>query len=467
MVIMRHGWIAILGFWFLAIAAPGRAVAQGGAPWAARGLGTALADVAERTTPAVVHIQVERGRVITPELQELFRDLGLPSDGITMGSERRSSGSGVIVSKTGRILTNHHVVAGAHAVTVVLEDQRRVQAEIVGSDPRTDVAILELAGDGPYPHVPIGDSDELRVGEIVIAVGSPFDFQSSVTVGVVSAKGRRGLSSREIQDYIQIDAAVNPGNSGGPLFNVDGEVVGINTAIWSPGVEQNSGISFAIPSNMVRRVADDLAKTGTVRQSRVGLLTRSVNEVDGDTTRSGAEIEWVLPDGPAERAGLRRGDIIVSVDGEPVVSTGDLRHLVLARGVGATLSFAVARDDIVHHLEVETAAWEDVSSGPADPPEDVVAWAGMVVAEPDARLRGHFGVTAQRGALIVRVEPESAAARMGVTAGDVLVGVASKPVADLPTLRRTLAEAGGRQVVVVLRRGSGQLYSILPVSRSE
>ena len=458
---MRYLVIALAAFLVTSTTASAQSA---NANWAAKSLGQTLSDVARRVTPSVVHIQVEKRAAVAPELLELYRDYDLsPLD--LRDQTRRASGSGVIVSAAGRILTNHHVIESAREVVVVLSDQRRVPARVVGSDPRTDVAVIELMGEGRYPWVRMGDSDELRVGELVLAVGSPFDFQSTVTVGVVSAKGRRGLSESEIQDYIQIDAAVNPGNSGGPLFDINGRVVGINTAIYSPGdVETNSGISFAIPSNMVGRVATELESVGRVRHARVGLLTRTITEVDGDPTRSGAEVEWVLPDSPALRAGIRRGDVIIRVDGEPITSTTALRQLILARGVGAELIFTVTRDNQIVDLETETAGWSDVAAGPSELPDTIVEWAGLTLGAPDPQLRAHFGLVDETGALVLRVEPGSDAALMGLVAGDVVAELGGQRVDGLPDLERQLAGLDTPRVVVMAVRGNSRFYSILPSS---
>ena len=235
----------------------------------ARRLSAAVADVAAKGRAAVVHVQVEKGPAMAPALIELLRENGVngPAGAQVM---REATGSGFIVSRDGRVWTNHHVVEGALSIHVVLDDQRRFAATMVGSDPRTDLAVLQIDGKGPFDTVPIGDSSAVRVGDLVLAVGNPFDFQSSVSLGVVSATGRRGLSDREIQDYIQTDAAVNPGNSGGPLLDLDGRVIGINTAIYSPGVEQNSGVSFAIPIDMAARIVADLEAGRPVSRARVG-----------------------------------------------------------------------------------------------------------------------------------------------------------------------------------------------------
>ncbi|MFT7519136.1 MAG: serine protease Do, partial [Kiritimatiellia bacterium] len=322
----------------------------------------AIVRVARTARQAVVHVRVRKGRGLAPGLQELLRGLNveLPN---AEGDLGEASGSAFIVSADGRVITNQHVVNGAVEIVLVLYDQRRVTAHVVGMDHRTDIAVLRIDSPGPYPWLRLGDSDRVQVGQAVVAIGNPFDFESTVTAGIVSATGRRGLSPREIQDYIQTDAAVNPGNSGGPLLNLRGQVVGVNTAIYSKGAEQNSGISFAIPSNMALRVADELEHQGRVRRARIGLDARSVDAVDGDETRSGAEVVWVVPDSPAHDAGLRRGDVVVSVNEEPISSVSELRALVRTLEIGTNAAFVVARDDVRLTVAVRIAAEEDVGVG--------------------------------------------------------------------------------------------------------
>jgi Do/DeqQ family serine protease len=438
----------------------------GASAWAgpaARGLSSTYSSVAARAMPAVVHVHVKKGEVLAPELREVMQDHDLD---IRLGDSQRDSeatGSGVIISADGRVWTNHHVIEGAVQISLVLSDQRRLRARLVGSDPRTDVAVLQIEGGGEFDWLPVGDSSVVRVGDLVLAIGNPFDFQSTVTAGIVSAKGRRGLTNREIQDYIQTDAAVNPGNSGGPLVNVAGEVIGINTAIFSPGVEQNSGIGFAIPSNMATRIAGDLEHLGQVRRSRVGLVTRTLSDVEGDTSRRGAEVEWIVPDSPAERAGLRRGDIIVAVDHEPIVSTRSLRNLVLAREVGAHLVFSVTRDEVTVEIDVETVDGRSVGSGYPQLPDDVVGWAGMVLADSSEALRSHFGLPDGHGVVVAHVESGSAAAGAGLSPGDLIVGIGSDAMHDLSAMRTWLEGDRDGHVGVAFRRGVGQLWAVVLV----
>lgn len=427
----------------------------------AQDVSDAVADVAGRAIPAVVHIRVQRGDDLAPALRELAHEVpGLvPPDG---APSRGVSGSGVIVSEDGRVLTNHHVVDGAREITVVLSDQRYLPASVVGSDPRTDIAVLQIDAEGPWPWLSLGDSDALRVGELVLAIGSPFDFASTVTLGVVSALGRHGLSEREIQDFVQTDAAVNPGNSGGPLVDLNGRVVALNTAIFSPGVEQNSGVSFAIPAAMLLRVSADLVDLGRARRPWLGVVVETVEDVEGDLTRRGAEVAHVIAESPAARAGLRRGDVVVAADGRAVSSAADLRGYVLSRGVGSEVVLRVVRDGTPVDVTVGTVEQRAERVAIDLETDEVWGWGGTLLAEPREDVLSRYGVPIERGVVVADVEPDTEAARFGVLPGDVVVEVQGRQVSGLAELREALVAVGGRYVVVTFRRDDGEVVGILP-----
>lgn len=435
----------------MALAAPPPAVIQ---------LQESLRHVSKEATPAVVRFEVDKREARCPELEELMQRhlLGAEGAGEPTGA---ATGSGFIVDPSGVVLTNEHVVNSAVSIEAILSNQQRVPVRVVATDPRTDVAVLQIDAPGPFPWLELADSDEVAVGDLVVAIGNPFDFDSTVTFGIVSAMGRRGLSEREIQDYIQTDAAVNPGNSGGPLIGLDGRVVGLNTAIYAPGNDQNSGISFAIPANMLTRVRADLEAAGRVRRPWLGMAVETVGDVDVRRSVRGAEVQRVVPDGPAEAAGVRRGDVIVAVDGEPTPSRSALRALVIAQEVGARLDVEVMRGGERRRLKLVTAEERRIDSGPKTFPEDVLGWGGMTVADPTDAIRAHFGVATDRGVIVLRVDEDSPAARMGIVPGDLILQVGKKPVYDLVTLRE---ELDGPSVVrpVTLGRGGDTLYAIVP-----
>jgi S1-C subfamily serine protease len=419
-----------------------------------------FADLAEAVLPSTVHIRVERGAAAAAGLQQLQRDLQLPTSPHSPAKKGQTTGSGVIVDASGVILTNHHVVNGARRVLITLSDKREFAAEVVGTDPRTDIAVLRIDAGGALQAAVLGDSDTLRVGQWVVAVGSPFDFHFSVTAGIVSARGRRGLAQDEIQDYIQTDAAVNPGSSGGPLFNLAGEVMGLNTAIYSPNHEQsqNAGISFAIPSNMAKRISDELLQTGRVVYAGIGAITRD-RRPGPDEPRPGAEVTQVASRGPAERAGLRRGDVVIAVNGEPVGSAADFRGSILAKGVGAKITLRYQRGDREREARVKAVDERDLGRWEQTP--EAVKWAGASLVLAQSALLGEHGIVlpkhASPGLLVLAVVPNSSADIAGLAPGDVLLEVQRKPIEGVDHL---LGQLRGRNTAMVgYWRGTGMLLA--------
>ncbi len=429
----------------------------------ARAMSDAFAAVAESVADATVYIEADKGPSVAPGLAELMRDYDLPAPA-GRGGGVVSSGSGVVISADGLVLTNHHVIAGCDAPVVTLRDRRQYPAEVVGSDARTDIAVLRIEGDGPFAWAELGDSDGLALGQWVIAVGHPFDFQFTVTTGVISARGRRNLFDNEIQDYLQTDAAVNPGSSGGPLFDLWGRVVGINTAIYTPpgGGHQNAGISFAIPSNMAGRIVEEILSSGRVGRATLGLSTRD-HPASRDDPRPGAEVTRVLAGGPAEAAGLRRGDIIVAVDGEPIADSADLRALVLARGVRTDLVVEWERGRKTMSATVETGEDGELARVTGDLPADTVSWAGLTLGAVDDDALVQLGVSppADRPVAIVvyAVAPGSSGAIAGLEPGDLLLSAGD---ADLDSVDQLLDLAEGRNSVSLrLWRNGGKAWAVV------
>ncbi len=415
--------------------------------------------------PTTVYIEVLRGKTVASGLQQLARDFDLPnprSQGA--GNMGRSTGSGVIVDASGIVITNHHVVNGANAIRVALPDKRTFAAKLIGSDPRTDVAVLQIKHKGTFVAADVGNSDTVRVGHWVMAIGHPFDFQFTVTTGIVSARGRRGIAQDEIQDYIQTDAAVNPGSSGGPLFDMRGTVVGINTAIFSPdeNASQNAGISFAIPSNLAWRVAQDLINTGSVAYAGLGADTTD-SPIGPNDPRPGAEVTQITPGGPAERAGLRRGDVVISIDGEPIGNAADLHGLVLARGVGARLVIRYERGSAERTTHIITADEADLRRTDMRIPKDAVKWAGATLMLADAAQLARQGIVLPDeqgpGILVVAVEPGSAADTAGLAPGDVLLEIQRKPIESIDGLFE-LTRGQNSTLVGFWRQKSMQLAAI-------
>lgn len=426
-------------------------------------LGTDFAELAARVGPATVHIESRHESVLSNGLNQLSRDFAftLPQQAIAEISEGPvSTGSGVIIDPSGLVLTNHHVVGSARTVMVTLHDKQRFEADVIGSDPRTDVSVLRLhprPDARPFSTARLGDSDAIRVGEWVMAVGHPFDFQFSVTVGILSARGRRNLTTDEIQDYLQTDAAVNPGSSGGPLFNMHGELVGINTAIFNPSqTAQNAGIAFAIPSNMAVRIARDLQSTGRVGRAVLG-VDATTRPATTDNPRPGVEITRIFPESAAEQAGLRRGDVVLSIDGEPVADREDLRSVVLARGPEANLTLGVERGLRTLDIRVQTRAARDSALPGFRMPTDGSEWAGMILTPTTPDQMATLGVLPPEderfaGLLVLAVAPASTASVAGLKKGDIVVMVAGMPI-ESPDQLATILDGKRSATIQFLRDG--------------
>src|SRR3954471_16348863 len=328
-----------------------------------------LAPMLARVTPGVVNIAV-RGRVReqNPLLQDPFfrRFFDLPQNARPRMRETEATGSGIIVDAgRGYVLTNGHVVENATKIEVTTKDNRRFTATLIGRDPETDIAVLQIAADN-LTAVPLGDSDRLQVGDFVLAIGNPFGLGQTVTSGIVSALGRSGLGIEGYEDFIQTDASINPGNSGGALVNLNGRLVGINTAIFSQ-TGGNIGIGFAIPINMVRQVMDQIVRYGEVKRGRIGVaiqdLTPELAQAMSTSHTTGAVIARVEPDSPAERAGLRSGDLVVSANGVPVRSGTQLRNVIGLSGVGSAVDLRIDRKGSEYSLAVNVEAAGAAASG--------------------------------------------------------------------------------------------------------
>ncbi|SDN23901.1 DegQ family serine endoprotease [Vreelandella arcis] len=411
-------------------------------------------DLVEEAAPGVVNIStsrtVQRGgssfdRFGGQEIPEIFRHFfgdsfpAPPGGGPGRSEERQSLGSGFIISEDGYVLTNAHVVQNADEILVRLNDRRELNAELIGSDPQTDVALLKVDAEG-LPTLELGDSDALRVGEWVAAIGSPFGFDHSVTAGIVSAINRT-LPRDAYVPFIQTDVAINPGNSGGPLFNLDGEVIGINSQIFtrSGGF---MGVSFAIPINVAMDVADQLREDGRVNRGWLGVMiqpvSRDLAESFGMEEAEGALIADLDPEGPAAKGGLQAGDVILEVNGEAVDRSSSLPRLIGRVAPGDEVDLRLMRNGEELSEAIELGSWPDTAGQPTASRSDSQVRLGVSVAELDQATREQLDL--QGGVVVREVEPDSVGARAGLRAGDILVSIDHRSLSSPEELRRIVEE---------------------------
>jgi Do/DeqQ family serine protease len=401
----------------LAVALSHRALADTpAAPIEARRLSEGFAAVAEKVSPSVVQIEVTV-REQTPQTIRWYKS---PS-GTGEAPIQRGMGSGVIFNADGAILTNNHVIEDALTITVRLRDGRLLPARLAGRDPATDLALIRVDAKNLVP-AKFADSDAVRVGEWVVAIGSPFGLGYTVTTGVVSAKGRGGVGVNSVEDYLQTDASINPGNSGGPLVNLDGQVLGINTMI----VGRGQGIGFAVPSNLARRTADQLVKTGRVQRAWIGIgiqdVTPELAPELGVSAGAGALINSVAGDGPGARAQLRPADIIAAVDGRGVRDAQDFIRELLGHDVGETVLLEVIRAGKHYGAKVELVARPEAPAPPAPPPAPAGSpGLGLGIRDLSPEQAMQLGMPARAFAAIVQVAAGSAGDRAGLRNGDVII----------------------------------------------
>ena len=415
-----------------------------------------LAPLLEKITPAVVNVSVETRapRRHNPLLRDPFFRRFLPDD--VPARPRQSAGSGVIIDAArGLVLTNHHVVARADAVTVTLKDKRSFEAEVVGSDPGTDVALLKIEADG-LAALPVGDSDALEVGDFVVAIGNPFGLGQTVTSGIVSALGRSGINLHGYEDFIQTDASINPGNSGGALVNLHGELIGINTAI----IGRAGGIGFAVPTRIAIAVMRQLSEHGEMQRGRIGVtiqdLTPDRAEALDLDVEYGAIVSRVEPGSPAEEAGLQAGDVIVAVDGVGTEGSRDLRNAIGVVRVGEAVEVDVQRERrrLRFSVRVGGDAQAGARLGAVEPPPALEGAALRDLQQGDPAYGRIEGVIA------AEVEPGSPAARNGIRPGDVIVAVNRRRVRNAADLEAAFEQAGSVLALNVLR-GNARLFIVI------
>lgn len=425
-------------------------------------------DLAAKLSPAVVNVSTEESD--TPESGE-GADPGKHRGEFSgpfapFGHQHsKSLASGFIISKDGYILTNEHAVDNPSKVTVTLQDGHTYHAKVVGQDKKTDIALLKIDAGHDLPVAPLGDSDRVRVGEWVMAIGNPFGFDHSVTAGIVSAKGR--FIPDNFDQFLQTDASINPGNSGGPLIDLRGAVVGVNSAIYTQ-TGASMGIGFAIPVNLVKEELPQLRDKGKVTRGWLGVyiqpVTQELAQSLGIKDAQGALVAQVLPHGPAQAAGVRRGDVITSFDGNPVTDSRELPLLVSRTPLGKTVTLKIIRDKqprelsatITESREAQLAAAENP---PKSAPEGTASEFGLRVKDLDSELARELGIEAKRGVVIASVKPGSTADEAGLRARDVVLEVNRQPVGDVAAYQAAIKSgAKGKVILLLVKRAEGTLF---------
>ena len=437
------------------------------------GVPTSFADLAERVAPAVVSIQT-RGTIklgvpnLPPGFEEFFG--GSPWHRRGMPQERKTGGegSGFVISRDGYVVTNNHVVADMDEITVLFLDGDELEAEVVGRDPKTDIALLKVdPGDKELATIALGDSDEVRPGDWVVAIGNPFGLAHTVTAGIVSAKNRRDVmrpQSQSYEDFIQTDAAINPGNSGGPLIDLHGRVIGINTAIRSNA----NTIGFSVPINQAKQILPQLRADGRVTRGWLGVQIQGVTKEIAEQFQldevAGALVSQVLPDTPAARGGLERGDVIIEFDGHEIDEWRDLPIVVANTSVDSDAKVVVIRDGKKKKFHVRIGRLEDpeqvASTSTKEPGTEVF---GLRAQDITPALAEELGLDDTKGAVVTEVDPNGPAAEAGIRRGDVIVELDRKAVKNRDDLVAKLKRSD-ESVLVLVRRGANTLF--VPLKRA-
>jgi serine protease Do len=428
------------------------------------------APVVRNVLPSVVNIsssKVVKGMPAMPEMggqmdpffRQFFGDEGGPFKAIPKDRREKSLGSGVIVSPEGYILTNNHVVDGATDVRITLSDKRELQAKVVGTDPKTDIAVLKIDASNLKP-ITIGDSSKVEVGDTALAIGNPFGVGQTVTMGIISATGRANLGIEDYEDFIQTDAPINPGNSGGALINDRGELVGVNTAILSHGSGGNEGIGFAVPVNLAHDVMDQILKSGKVVRAYMGILpqdmTPDMAKAFGEKEARGVVVGDVTPNSPAQAGGVLRGDIILEVDGKPVTDSNQLRMNISMKQPGVSVKLKVLRNGGEREMSLELAEMPaETAKVESDGGDDSTkALQGVEVTNLTPQTAEQLGVPASTaGVVVADIDPASKIADSGLRKGDVIQEVNHQAVKNVSEFQSAVKKAGSDPLLLVNRQG--------------
>ena len=450
----------------------GETAASGASRDIAHELNDAYTAVYERVAPAVVVVDVEKsgrsGNTSNPPdgFDFFFRSPREDGD-----QADQSEGSGFVVRQDGYIITNSHVVESGDKINVKLKDGRTLPAKVIGSDERTDVAVLKVEVTG-LPTVDFANSDVVKVGQIVCAIGTPYKFAYTFTTGVVSAKGRNELLPDKYEDYIQTDAAINPGNSGGPLCDIDGRVIGVNTLIHG----LNRGLGFAISSNLAKQVSDQLIASGRIVRPWLGIIIESLGDQNRTEVFKGVDkgvvVRTIQADTPAAKSDLRPADVITDVDGVQVTSARELQSEVLKKRVGEQLALGVWRNGKKMTVAVKTEELPSdpsklASNSPSPPPsENVASSFGVQVQDVTPELKGELGLKSDAGVVVTEVEPNSPAALADIQSGDVITEVGRNPISNTESFQKALVEQKGKpNLLLLLDRKGVKTYSIVRVEK--
>ncbi len=436
-----------------------------------------FADLVAKVSPAVVTVVVSKEVSATPSglpggvepgspLDEFLRRFGIPSPEPQPqpGQRLRGLGSGFVIEQDGYIVTNNHVVEGAETVQVRMADEREFEAKVIGADPPTDIALIKIQSDQPLPMVALGDSDSVRVGDTVLAVGNPFGLGGTVTAGIVSALGR-DIQAGPYVDFIQTDAAINRGNSGGPLFNAHGEVMGVNSAILSPS-GGSVGVGFAIPANLVKTIVGQLKTKGSVDRGWLGVgiqtVTLDLAEALGLGEANGALVATVDPRGPAARA-LRQGDVITEFDGRPVKNSRELPKLVGGSEVGHEAELKILREGQSRTVIVKIGRLPEQTLAAVPGPGQPERSFGMALAPLTPEIRKSLGLDPDiEGVVVTGLDPNGAAVQAGIEAGDVIERIGQEPVTKPADVRRALAHQQGRTTLFLINRQGNEIFIGVP-----